>query len=113
MKALQECSRARSVCFESHETGGGIEGRPIFDGANRIGSLKRLLIDTETGGPIVADVVLRSCSGLEARSLKIAWKQLSYDASLRGFRLADQTSPAMASAAATLPRTSISARGLH
>ncbi|PNG25295.1 hypothetical protein CR492_14175 [Methylocella silvestris] len=113
MNAVQEALRVRTACFESGQTGGGIEGRPIFDGANRIGRLKRLLIDAEAGGPIFAEVMLRSSSSLEMHSLRIAWKRLSYDASLCGFRLADQESPAAASAASNLPRTANLARGLH
>ena len=64
-----------------------VEGTPVFDGVNnRIGTIKRLLIEKVSGRVLYVDVTFGGFLGLGVHHHTIPWDKLSYDKELEGYR---------------------------
>ena len=64
-----------------------VEGTPVFDEANnRIGTIKRLLIEKVSGRVLYVDVTFGGFLGLGVHHHTIPWDKLSYDKELEGYR---------------------------
>jgi hypothetical protein len=64
-----------------------VEGTPVFDGANnRIGMIKRLLIEKVSGRVLYVDVTFGGFLGMGVHHHTIPWDKLSYDKELEGYR---------------------------
>jgi hypothetical protein len=64
-----------------------VEGTPVFDTANnRIGTLKRLLIEKVSGRVVCVDVAFGGFLGMGVHHHTIPWDKLSYDKELGGYR---------------------------
>ena len=64
-----------------------MEGTAVYDRrGNRIGSIKRLIIEKVSGRVISADVTFGGFLGLGEHHFPIPWEKLSYDVALGGYR---------------------------
>jgi PRC-barrel domain len=64
-----------------------VEGTAVYDRrSNRIGSIKRLIIEKVSGRVISADVTFGGFLGLGEHHFPIPWEKLSYDVALGGYR---------------------------
>ncbi|MBZ6076649.1 PRC-barrel domain-containing protein [Microvirga puerhi] len=63
-----------------------VEGTPVFDrDDNRVGTIKRLLIEKVSGRVLYVDVAFGGFLGLGTRHYTIPWDQLSYAPGLGGY----------------------------
>ena len=66
-----------------------VEGTAVYDrNGNRIGSVKRLMIDKKTGQVAYTVLSFGGFLGLGSEEHTIPWRKLDYDTSLGGFRTA-------------------------
>jgi sporulation protein YlmC with PRC-barrel domain len=64
-----------------------VEGTAVYDrNGNRIGSVKRLMIDKKTGQVAYTVLSFGGFLGLGSEEHTIPWSKLDYDTSLGGFR---------------------------
>lgn len=73
-----------------------LKGSAVYDGAGqRIGKLKRLMIDRISGRISSVDVARGGFLGIGARHYTLAWEKLVYDSGLEGYRalVADEPAP--------------------
>ena len=64
-----------------------VEGTAVYDrNGNRIGSVKRLMIDKKTGQVAYTVLSFGGFLGLGSEEHTIPWRKLNYDTSLGGFR---------------------------
>jgi hypothetical protein len=63
-----------------------VEGTPVFDRSdNRIGTIKRLLIEKVSGRVLSVDVTFGGFLGLGTRHLTVPWDKLTYAPGLGGY----------------------------
>ena len=64
-----------------------VEGTAVYDrGGNKIGSVKRLMIDKKTGQVAYTVLSFGGFLGLGSEEYTLPWNKLDYDTSLGGFR---------------------------
>src|SRR3954447_24519014 len=64
-----------------------VEGTAVYDRkGNKMGSVKRLMIDKKTGQVAYTVLSFGGFLGLGSEEYTVPWNKLDYDTSLRGFR---------------------------
>lgn len=64
-----------------------VEGTPVYDGdGDRIGTIKRLLIEKMSGNVLFVDITFGGFLGMGVHHRTIPWDNLKYDTELGGYR---------------------------
>jgi hypothetical protein len=92
MGAPQSYKEKHPTPLGSLSTVGWIEGASIYDGAIPMGTIRRVVIEGETGMVLGAEIVSGGFLGIGAFSRNVSWLDLSYDVSLRSHQLAGPAS---------------------